>query len=153
MEQKEYSSVQDNPFAPPSQVEAIELSLDAIKVRVSRPATALIIMSSIHAVFVSITLIASAWILIGGGSLSWDSSVELLIATIQFLSLITIAIGAAKLGFLESYRLAKIGALLSCVPIITPFLLLGIPFGIWALLLLADPRVRNAFPDRNKVSS
>ena len=145
--------MQDNPFAPPSQTEAIELSLDAIKVRASRPATALIIMSSIHAVFVSIAFVESAISLMGGGGFVWDDSIELLIATIQLPSLIMIAIGAAKLGFLQSYRLAKIGALLSCIPIITPFLLLGIPFGIWALLLLADPRVRNAFPDRIKGSS
>ncbi len=70
------------------------------------------------------------------------------IAAAQLIGLIVISIGAAKLGFLESYRMARVGSILACVPFLTPFIWLGIPFGIWALRLLADPKVRGAFPDR-----
>ena len=76
-----------------------------------------------------------------------DDIIGLVIGCLQFICLILIAVGAAKLGFLESYRLARLGSLLACIPFVTPFMLIGIPFGIWALWLLADPTVRRAFPD------
>jgi hypothetical protein len=49
------------------------------------------------------------------------------------------------MAFMESYRLARWGAILACIPIITPFLIWGLPFGIWALIVLEDPRVTKAF--------
>ncbi|MEM6473885.1 MAG: hypothetical protein AAF802_30295 [Planctomycetota bacterium] len=79
------------------------------------------------------------------------SGISLLVtalAAAQLVGLVVISIGAAKLGFLESYRMARVGSILACVPFVTPFIWLGIPFGIWALRLLADAEVRGAFPDR-----
>jgi hypothetical protein len=49
------------------------------------------------------------------------------------------------MAFLESYPLARVAALLACIPIITPFIIIGIPFGIWGLILLNDPRVKAAY--------
>lgn len=60
-----------------------------------------------------------------------------------------IAIGGAKLGFLESLTLTQLGALLACILFITTFMIVGIRFGIWSLRLLAEPSVRAAFVDRS----
>jgi hypothetical protein len=121
-------------------------SREAIKSRVSRPATALIIMASTQSVAVAIYLVSAAVIVARGGSVS-DDIFGLAIGALQFVALLLIAVGAAKLGFLESHRLARLGSLLACIPFITPFIFIGIPFGIWSLRLLADPAVRDAFPD------
>ncbi len=135
-----------NPYAPPRSELQPNSDHSSIRKRVSRPATALIIMSSIHAVFVTIHLVStgmSYFQQIGSG-------VSLLLtsfAAAQLLGLIVISIGAAKLGFLESYRMARIGSILACIPFLTPFIWLGIPFGVWSLKLLNDPTVRKAFPD------
>ena len=138
-----------NPYAPPTgDLEHPASSRDAIKARVARPATALIIMSSIQSVFVAIFLVSVAMVVVGGGSVA-GRLFDIGIACLQFICLIAIAVGAAKLGFLESYRLARFGAILACIPFITPFILLGIPFGLWALRLLSDPLVREAYPDIN----
>ncbi|TWU32666.1 hypothetical protein Q31b_58240 [Novipirellula aureliae] len=136
-----------NPYAPPtSNITLRGDPRDAIKARVSRPATALIIMSSIQSVFVGIYLVSAAVIVVRGGTVL-DDAIGLTIGCLQFICLILIAVGAAKLGFLESYRLARLGSMLACIPFITPFMLIGIPFGIWSLRLLSDPLVRDAFPD------
>jgi len=136
-----------NPYAPPTSNATLHVdSRNAIKARVSRPATALIIMASIQSVFVAIYLVSAAVFVARGGSVS-DDIVGLAIGGIQFVGLILIAVGAAKLGFLESHRLARLGSLLACIPFITPFMIIGIPFGIWSLRLLADPVVRDTFPD------
>jgi len=141
-----------NPFAPPttSSEPSYNDPTKAIKDRVSRPATALIIMSSVHATSVAIYLVSAGFVIAGGGVLV-DGILGLTFLGIEFVALVCIAIGAAKLGFLESYRLARLAAVLACIPFITPFIVIGIPFGIWALRLLADPNVKSAFPDGQKV--
>ena len=103
-------------------------------------------MASIHSVFMAIYLVAAIFLVQRGG-LFFDDVVNIATGGIHFTSLILIAVGAAKLGFLESYRLARMGAILACIPLITPFIVFGIPFGIWALRLLADPAVRDSFSD------
>ncbi len=136
-----------NPYAPPtSDITLRGESRVAIKARVSRPATALIIMASIQSVFVAIYLVSAAVIVVRGGTV-FDDAIGLAIGCLQFICLILIAVGAAKLGFLESYRIARLGSMLACIPFITPFMLIGIPFGIWSLRLLSDPHIRDAFPD------
>jgi hypothetical protein len=124
---------------------------DKIRKRVARPATALIIMASIQSTFLVIQLVPVVLWEVRFGFVFTDSAI--LAAIFQFFGLIVIAIGAAKLGFLESYPLARLGSILACVPVFTPFLIVGIPFGIWSLILLADPEVRNAFPDRKSAAS
>ena len=136
-----------NPYAPPTSSTTLDVdSREAIKSRVSRPATALIIMASTQSVAVAIYLVSGAVIVARGGSVS-DDIFGLAMGVLQFVALLLIAVGAAKLGFLESHRLARLGSLLACIPFITPFIFIGIPFGIWSLRLLADPAVRDAFPD------
>lgn len=64
---------------------------------------------------------------------------------------IWIATGLAMvLGFvsmirLRSYRSAMAAAILSVIPCCSPCLFLGIPFGIWAIILLVRPEVKESF--------
>jgi hypothetical protein len=41
--------------------------------------------------------------------------------------------------------LARTGAILAVIPCLSPFCILGIPFGIWALIVLADANVKASF--------
>jgi uncharacterized membrane protein required for colicin V production len=136
-----------NPYAPPTDDTTLHAdSREAIRDRLSRPATALIIMASIQSVFVTIYLVSAAVAVARGGSVS-DDIFGLAVGCLQLVGLILIAVGAAKLGFLESYRLARMGSVLACIPFITPFIVIGIPLGIWSLRLLAEPAIRDAFPN------
>lgn len=136
-----------NPYAPPSEISPQHSGTrQAVFSRVSRPATALIIMASIQSAMIAIVLVSSLVVYAREGSVP-GGVVALSLYGAQMLGLIVIAIGAAKLGFLESRKLAMLGACLACIPFITPFVFVGIPFGVWALRLLRDPTVAAAFPD------
>lgn len=53
---------------------------------------------------------------------------------------------AIQMQRLKSYGLALTGAILAVIPGISPCCVLGIPFGIWALVVINQPDVKNAFP-------
>ena len=86
-------------------------STTAIRTRVARPATAFIVMVSIQSFLVVIYLVSAAVVVARGGFVSHDY-VGLVVATIQLAGLVLIAISGAKLGFLESLTLARLGGCL-----------------------------------------
>jgi predicted PurR-regulated permease PerM len=57
----------------------------------------------------------------------------------------TILFGALKMMHLQSYGWAMAAAILAVIPCLSPCCCLGIPFGIWALVVLSKPEVKAAF--------
>lgn len=59
----------------------------------------------------------------------------------------TLAIAAGSIGMLrlKGLSIARWAAGLAVVPFCSPFFVLGIPFGIWALVLLRKPEVKDRF--------
>jgi phage FluMu protein Com len=53
--------------------------------------------------------------------------------------------GGYQIMTLSNYRSAMSVAIIAMIPICSPCYILGIPFGIWALVVLLDPRVKKAF--------
>ena len=148
------SNPSDNPYEPPVGEYGPDIAdpdladeEQMIRRRVSRPGTALLIMGSIYSVFPAIYLVGTPWILLGNRVM-----IEILVVAAFFFSSIAIAVGGAKMAFMESYSIAKIGAALACIPLISPFVLWGIPFGIWALIVLRDPKVKAAFEAKTRKS-
>ena len=45
----------------------------------------------------------------------------------------------------QDYRRAKLAAILSCIPFLSPVMYCDIPFGIWALVVLRRQDVRTEF--------
>jgi hypothetical protein len=58
---------------------------------------------------------------------------------------IVIALGAVKMKNLQSYGLAMTASILAMIPCVSPCCLLGLPFGIWAVVVLGRPEVKSAF--------
>ncbi|MBY0523821.1 MAG: hypothetical protein K2R98_10510 [Gemmataceae bacterium] len=58
---------------------------------------------------------------------------------------VLIIVGASKMKRLESYAFAMVSSILAMIPCISPCCLLGLPFGIWALVVLNDQNVKDAF--------
>jgi hypothetical protein len=57
-----------------------------------------------------------------------------------------IIFGALRMRQLRSYGLAVAAAILSLIPCLgSPCIVLGVPFGIWALVVLVNSDVRQAF--------
>ncbi len=53
--------------------------------------------------------------------------------------------GALKMRSLQSYGLANTASILALIPCCGPCGCVGIPLGIWALVMLRKPEVRSAF--------
>lgn len=58
---------------------------------------------------------------------------------------LVIFFAALKMKKLENHTLAVTGAVLAMIPCISPCCWLGLPFGIWALVVLNKPEVKGAF--------
>ena len=57
---------------------------------------------------------------------------------------LVILLGAVKMKKLESYGLAMAASIIAMIPC-QPCCLLGLPFGIWAVVVLSKPEVKSAF--------
>jgi hypothetical protein len=64
------------------------------------------------------------------------------------LTTVSTLLGAISMIRLSSYRSAYIAAVLSVIPICSPCFVLGIPFGIWSLVLLHWADVRERFSSK-----
>ena len=58
---------------------------------------------------------------------------------------LVILLGATNLYKLDSYSGALAAAILAIIPFCSPGVIIGIPFGIWAIVVLCRAVVRNAF--------
>jgi hypothetical protein len=58
---------------------------------------------------------------------------------------ILVILGAIRMKNLQSYGLAMTSAILALIPCTSPCCILGVPFGIWALVVLSKPEVKAAF--------
>jgi hypothetical protein len=58
---------------------------------------------------------------------------------------VVVLIGALKMKKLQSYGFAMTASIIAMLPCIFPCCLLGLPMGIWALVVLAKPEVKSAF--------
>ena len=56
-----------------------------------------------------------------------------------------ITLGAFKLKNLQSYTFAYTMSILAMIPCLSPCCLLGLPFGIWALVQLSKPEIKAQF--------
>ena len=137
----------ENPFDPPASMDD-ESPEERAKRLVSQPATALIILSSIHSVFDTIGLVNCVLLVIQQHPFSTPEVINYVLLAMHFSSMIVISVGAAQLGHLKSRRWARVGALLACIPMLTPFVVIGVPFGVWALALLGDEKIQSALMRR-----
>ena len=59
---------------------------------------------------------------------------------------VVILLGALKMKKLESHSWGMAASILALIPCISPCCLVGIPIGIWSLVVLSKPEVKRAFP-------
>ena len=72
------------------------------------------------------------------GGMNDAPSVHILISGVIFY-------GGLKMKSLENHGLAVATGVLAVIPCTSPCCLLGIPVGIWALVVLSKPEVKSAF--------
>jgi hypothetical protein len=57
---------------------------------------------------------------------------------------VVVWMAAVKMENLQSYNFALVGAIVAMLPC-TPCCIIGLPMGIWAVIVLAKPEVKSAF--------
>lgn len=141
---------------PPGQVELLAAQ------RVSGPATALIVTAILSIVLHSLrVLLLVAQVALPnlmrargpqvfpmpGLDLSPEvlAGIGLVSAVVGLAMAVLILFGALKMKRLESYAMAMTSAIVAMIPCVSPCCLLGLPFGIWALVALSDGSIREAF--------
>jgi len=136
------------PFAAPT------VSTSDAADKVSGPAMALMILAGLNLALGVVGLLINvlgssmamfnqgpqqAWgNMFSGGFGIVSSSLGILLSTVIFY-------GGMKMKRLENHGLAVASSILAIIPCTSPCCLLGIPVGIWALVVLTKPEVKSAF--------
>jgi uncharacterized membrane protein len=142
-----------NPYEPPGQGNPS----GGAQTVVQRPAVALIVVALISIVC-GLLALAMDVVLVATGAIERLEEVnegpvsEYTIITIRSIWGVVLLIastfvlfGAMKMRNLQNYRTARAAAVVAMIPFLGPCCVLGIPFGIWALVALGKPGVRSAF--------
>ncbi|NUQ65028.1 MAG: hypothetical protein HUU20_21395 [Pirellulales bacterium] len=146
----------ENPYRSPDHAGQLPpvpaAGLDAYALaRVTAPAIALIVTGALGAGLKVLSLLVMAFqfnafpignrdfpmMLHGGFGVAFDA--------IGLLLSLLVIYGALRMKNLENYGLALASAIVALVPCISPCCLLGLPFGIWAIVVLSDANVKMAF--------
>jgi hypothetical protein len=75
----------------------------------------------------------------------FSGTIGVVTGMIAILVSVFILVGALKMKKLESYGLAMTASILAMIPCLSPCCLIGLPIGIWALVVLSKPEVKSAF--------
>ncbi len=145
----------DNPYQSPMSpaYPVLRLTDAAAKQRVAGPAIALVVTAVLGLIQNLLTLVFI--LMMASGALGApnqnleDVLPSLIITAIGLPGGVLMLVGAMKMKKLESYGLAMAGAIVGMVPYFSPCCLLGLPFGIWALVVLCDGSVKAAFHSRS----
>ena len=73
------------------------------------------------------------------------AAIRMIFTVLIVVAQVVTLIGALRMRRLESRRLATAAAVLAVLPCTSACYVLGVPLGIWALVVLARPEVRSAF--------
>ena len=123
--------------------------------QVSGPATGLLVTGIIGVFFAGLTLIAS----IVGMSFApfirdeipdryaefWEGSVGAASSVVGIAVAAFIIFAALKMRELKQWELCLAASIVAMIPCISPCCILGLPIGIWAIVVLLRPEVKEAF--------
>jgi hypothetical protein len=127
--------------------EVTKSKLDTVRKQVRRPVKGLIIAGGINILcFIPFVLLMGTHFL-SNSSMLRSRRLDMEVAMLNLLATCAGAVivyGAMKMKKLKNYRIAVISSILAVLPV-TPGCLLGVPFGIWALIILTKREVIEAF--------
>ena len=75
----------------------------------------------------------------------WEGSVGAASAVVGMAVAVFIIFAALKMKELRQWELSLAASIVAMIPCISPCCILGLPIGIWALVILLRPEVKDAF--------
>ena len=120
---------------------------------VKGPAIGLMVIGGVGVMWQSVSVAlnifgSSIGMLDGSGQypqLVLQGGLGIVIGAISIACSIVIILGAIKMMKLESYGFAMASAIIAMVPCIWPCCCVGLPIGIWALVVLCSAEVKSSF--------
>jgi phage FluMu protein Com len=145
------SSESVNPYAAPVATKpqlggggvAGPMTLQLIRTRVEGPATALMVVSGI-VIVLSVFAMAAQLIVLLADAPDFEVLINLASGAGGIVLYGVVMAGAIQMKQLQSYGLAVTASILAMLPC-SGCCIIGLPIGIWALVVLCDPSVRAAF--------
>jgi len=146
----------ENPYQAPSQYGQMPqpgMSSAFAASRVSGPAIGLIVTGAIGLPFQAMAVIFNLFHVgigaAGGGPemmpIMLPVGFNVVMNAIAIVIGVVVIIGALKMKNLENYGFAMAASIIAMVPCISPCCVLGLPFGIWSVVVLSDVHVKAAF--------
>jgi hypothetical protein len=136
-----------NPFQAPSDPGTAPILGAEPRSRVAGPAIALMVTAILSATFQAMSaILVVVRLLFGNRDQMTGDIFRIGLFGFGLVCSIVAFYGALKMRSLESYSLAMTSAILSIIPCISSACcILGLPFGIWALVVISNREVRDAF--------
>jgi len=108
------------------------------------PAIFLIIVSAISIINIGSGPLVN--VIVGNVDMRAPEFIGMVGGAVAFVLLQSIILAAAiNMLRKKQFSLCRLGGILACIPVCSPCLVLGIPFGIWALILLGKPGIQGSF--------
>lgn len=132
-------------------------SADSAENEVSAPAIALMVVSLIAVGLGTLGLVFDVFLLASGAIAQLEAvndgpirestaiTIRMIWGFVLIIAAIFVFYGSLQMKQLRNYQVARSAAIVAVIPCLGPCCLLGIPFGIWALIVLGKPHVRDAF--------
>lgn len=134
-----------NPYLSPQADRGLPpVNWELVQAKVRAPAIAMLVVSGLMTAFSLVVILVSIFGAINGNARLEAVVLRLIPLIIPLAVSSTIAVGAMKMRRMESYGLAITAAVLSMLPC-HQCCILSMPFGIWALIVLLETPVKQAF--------
>ena len=138
-----------NPYRPPSTTPDAASESDDTARRLRGPTTGLILLLGMQIVGYAIAGIVAIVTLVLGSRLG-ASLMEIGLYAIHFFVMLFMLRSITRIRRLASLRHGRIAAGLACIPVVSPWIWLGIPLGLWLSVLLSRPATAEAFRSASK---
>ncbi|MBC8218525.1 MAG: serine/threonine protein kinase [Planctomycetes bacterium] len=120
---------------------------ESIRQYLRRPAEGLMIAGIINILCIIPFVLLMGTRILSNSRMLGDRGLDMKVAALSLLITCAGAVtvyGVMRMKELENYKLAVLGCVLAVLPV-TPGCLLGVPFGVWALIVLTRRDVKKAF--------
>lgn len=144
------------PASPPPASLAPDEAIAHARDRVAAPAIALMVTAGVGLLFALVQIVATVAGFSSYGNLSEQmpglAPYEGVMTALNYVNCAVLILlsgflfwAALKMKRLESHTMAMAAAVVALLPCTSPCCVLGLPFGIWAMVVLMDERVKAGF--------
>jgi len=133
----------------------VEDDWDYARGKVLGPAIGLIVVCLVSLAALALALVFDVWLLGSGtaaqmpprGGMRHEDVVKIrmLWALLMVVANVITLIGAVRMKGIRQLGFVRLACILGLLPCLGPCFVLGMPFGIWGLIVLNDPRVQEVF--------